>query len=203
MPAESETSRPFATLRRLAQRRAVRERCELCAAPLGPTHSHLLDRSDRQLLCACQACAVLFGNRPDAKLLRVPSRAELLPDFRMTDIQWRSLNVPIGLAFFVRGVGPKQVMAVYPSPGGATESAVDADAWEELAEQNPILRELEPDIEALLANRLKDTRDHYRVSIDHCYELVGLVRMHWRGLSGGQEVWREIAGFFERLRKRA
>ena len=26
--------------------------------------------------------------------------------------------------------------------------------------------------------------------IDVCFELVGLIRMHWRGFSGGEEVWR-------------
>jgi hypothetical protein len=41
------------------------------------------------------------------------------------------------------------------------------------------------------------------VPIDDCYDLVGLLRMHWKGLSGGQEVWAEIGGFFERLGRRA
>ena len=35
--------------------------------------------------------------------------------------------------------------------------------------------------------------------IDECYKLVGLIRTHWRGLSGGDEVWDEIARFFDRL----
>jgi hypothetical protein len=30
--------------------------------------------------------------------------------------------------------------------------------------------------------------------------IVGTIRMHWRGLSGGEEVWREIEKFFARLR---
>jgi len=32
---------------------------------------------------------------------------------------------------------------------------------------------------------------------------VGLIRTHWRGLSGGTEVWREIGSFFAALKKRA
>jgi hypothetical protein len=27
--------------------------------------------------------------------------------------------------------------------------------------------------------------------------------MHWKGLTGGREVWAEIAGFFDRLDRRA
>ena len=202
MTPEADATRPLATLRRFVRPQVVRERCELCAAPLGTVHSHLLERATRQLRCACQPCAILFSNRPDAKLLRVSPRADLLSDFQMSDIQWRGLHVPIGLAFFVRSSAADQVLAVYPSPGGPTESMIETSAWEELAEQNPVLRELEADVEALLANRLKQTRDHYRVSIDHCYQLVGLIRKHWRGLSGGQEVWREVAAFFDRLRAR-
>jgi hypothetical protein len=41
------------------------------------------------------------------------------------------------------------------------------------------------------------------VPIDECYKLVGLIRAHWRGLSGGTEVWREIQSFFSALKKRA
>ena len=30
-----------------------------------------------------------------------------------------------------------------------------------------------------------------------CFALVGLVRTHWRGITGGAEVWRELDTFFE------
>jgi len=62
---------------------------------------------------------------------------------------------------------------------------------------------LEPDVEALLVNRVNGARDFYRVSIDECYKLVGLIRLNWRGLSGGTEVWAEIARFFVRLQERS
>ena len=45
--------------------------------------------------------------------------------------------------------------------------------------------------------------EYYLVPIDECYKLVGLIRSHWRGLSGGTEVWREIGAFFAALKKRA
>jgi hypothetical protein len=45
--------------------------------------------------------------------------------------------------------------------------------------------------------------EYYIVPIDACYKLVGLIRLHWRGLSGGTEVWQEIGNFFSDLRSKA
>src|ERR1700735_5267935 len=44
---------------------------------------------------------------------------------------------------------------------------------------------------------------YYIVPIDQCYKLVGLIRLHWHGLSGGTEVWREVSKFFTSLKERA
>jgi hypothetical protein len=32
---------------------------------------------------------------------------------------------------------------------------------------------------------------------------VGLIRTRWRGLSGGEDVWKEIEGFFEELGRKS
>jgi hypothetical protein len=45
--------------------------------------------------------------------------------------------------------------------------------------------------------------EYFVVPIDVCYRLVGLIRIHWRGLSGGTEVWQEIGKFFTELRARS
>jgi hypothetical protein len=37
------------------------------------------------------------------------------------------------------------------------------------------------------------------VPIDDCFQLVGLIRTHWKGLTGGKEVWQELSAFFARL----
>ncbi len=42
--------------------------------------------------------------------------------------------------------------------------------------------------------------EYYLLPIDECYKLVGLIRMHWKGLSGGTEVWRELGEFFASLK---
>jgi hypothetical protein len=95
------------------------------------------------------------------------------------------------------------VVAYYPSPMGPTESLLDLDAWEELEADNPVLATLEPDVEALLVNRARGARDYLLVPIDACYRLVALMRTHWRGLSGGSEVWDEIDRFFREEREAA
>jgi hypothetical protein len=73
---------------------------------------------------------------------------------------------------------------------------------------NPVLTELEPDVEALLVNRVgqaseSSTAEYYFAPIDECFRLVGLIRMSWKGLSGGTEVWVEISRFFSPLKERA
>ena len=50
-------------------------------------------------------------------------------------------------------------------------------------------------------NRARGARDHYRVSIDKCYALVGLARRHWRGFTGGDDVWVEVQSFFRGLER--
>jgi Family of unknown function (DUF5947) len=150
---------------------------------------------------ACDACAVLLSGQQGTRYRRVPRRVQALPDFRLSDAQWASLQVPINLAFYCRSTSGEP-MAYFPSPAGATEAPVPPEAWQELAAENPVLTELEPDVEALLVNRVRQVPEYYRVPIDKCFELVGLIRTHWRGLSGGTEVWRAIAQFFESLRQR-
>jgi hypothetical protein len=202
MQRRAET--PLASLRRLVQPRPTRrESCDLCSADLADEHDHLFELANRQVSCACEPCAILFSNPAAPKYRRVPRRRELLADFRLSDVQWAGLQLPIDLAFFVQSSAAGRVVALYPSPAGATEALPPADAWDEVVRDNPRIADLEPDVEALLVNRIGSTRDHFRVGIDECYTLVGLVRTKWRGMSGGPAVWTEIAKFFARLKERS
>jgi hypothetical protein len=63
-----------------------------------------------------------------------------------------------------------------------------------------VLGELAPEVEALLVNRVGQERDYFIAPIDRCYELAGLIRLHWRGLSGGETVWQKIREFFSTLK---
>ncbi len=195
--------RPWDILRKFARPRPPTERCELCGSALASEHPHLLEPASRQLRCSCDACAILFSGQQDARFRRVSPCAEALLDFHLSDAQWDDLHLPINLAFFVRSSAAGRVQAFFPSPAGATESLLTFEAWGDLETENPVLRDLEPDIYALLIHRLGDSREYYRVSIDECYKLVGLIRIHWHGLSGGAAVWDEIARYFIDLKKRA
>jgi hypothetical protein len=104
------------------------------------------------------------------------------------------------MAFFFHSSAAGRVIALYPSPAGATESLLDLESWNEIVENNPVLRELEPDTEALLVNRIRNQSESYLLPIDECYKLVGLIRTHWHGLSGGTQMWEAIGNFFEELK---
>jgi hypothetical protein len=191
-------------LRRFVRpRAAASERCDLCGADLAQAHTHLFEPPTRQLFCSCEACSILFSGQTETKYRRVPRRVRYLADFRLSDAQWESLLIPIGMAFFFHSSPAGKTLALYPSPAGATESLLDLSAWTSVVEENPVLREMEPDVEALLVNRVRGAADYYVAPIDECYKLVGLIRAGWRGLSGGAEVWQGIEGFFAELKGKA
>jgi hypothetical protein len=197
-------------LRRLAAPRPLEpveqiERCELCAEPIAPEHRHVVDLQARSLLCACRGCALLLDRRGagGGHYRLVPERRLRLDGFDLDDVRWSSLAIPVDLAFFFRSSSAGRVVAVYPGAMGATESLLELETWRELEEANPVLRELDDDVEALLVNRAGGRRQHFLVPIDDCYALAGVMRTHWKGFGGGAEVWREIDAFFDRLRERA
>jgi hypothetical protein len=219
--------RGIAALRAFARPRGggakAAARCELCAAPICDEHErehehdyeheHVLDRELGAVRCACRACAVLFEGGAGGRWRRVPRVAERLDGFRLDDALWDALGIPIGLAFIARR-DDGAAIARYPSPGGAIEAAVPPDAYAALVAANPALATLAPEVEALLVRRLsplalsgaapeatrsRRAHDAYRVSIDVCYRLVGLVRLEWRGFSGGDAMWRAIDLFFDDL----
>jgi hypothetical protein len=200
---QSEVRNSFAVLRRFVRQRAVMERCEMCSAELAAEHEHLVDVSTRQLTCACQACAILFSGKANAKLRRVPRRIRYLADFRLSDATWESLLIPISMAFFFNSSAAGKVVALYPSPAGATESLLDFESWDEIRRDNPLLDKMEPDTEALLVNRMRGASEYYLLPIDECYRLVGLIRTHWHGLSGGAAMWEVIGKFFAELKAKA
>jgi uncharacterized protein DUF5947 len=206
MPPSQENV--FATLQQFARKRAVMERCEMCSQELPAGHEHLVEPDKCKLVCACDACAILFEGQSGSKYKRVPRRVLFLRDFQLTDAQWDGLMVPIEMAFFFRSSPQQKMIALYPSPAGPTESLLSLDTWTDIVELNPVLKKMEDDVTALLVNRVAHVRgaapaEYYLVPIDECYKLVGLIRAHWRGLSGGTEVWREIQSFFSALKKRA
>jgi uncharacterized protein DUF5947 len=198
-------------LQRLAQRpppaapEEQLEHCELCGRPILAEHRHVLDLEDRNLLCTCRACALLFDRRAagGGHWRLVPERRLRLDDFAMPDALWEDLRIPVDMAFFFDNTSVGRVTAYYPSPMGPTESELELEAWDELAAANPLLRTLEADVEALLVNRARGQRRIWLVPIEDCYALVAVIRTHWRGFSGGREVWEELERFYSELDRKS
>lgn len=186
---------------RAAARRAdAVERCGLCVSPVAPEHRHVLDEKDGSLMCTCTPCSLLFERDAagGGHYRLVPTRRT-----RLFDVSAEALNVPVGLAFFVKQGGGR-VLAHYPSPLGTTESEVGTGAWRAVEDQAPELAEMAPRVEAFLVrtNALRGTDQHWILPIDDCYRLVAVIRRHWTGMSGGSAVWKEVARFFDELGRR-
>lgn len=184
---------------------AAGERCEMCNEPIPEEHSHVVNIESRALMCTCRPCYLLFTKRGAAagKFVSVPDRYLHDPDFALTDAQWEQLQIPVRMAFFFLNSTLDKTVTFYPSPAGATESLLPMDTWGEVMAANPLFSSLAPDVEALLIYKQDGGYECFLAPIDACYELVGLVRMHWRGFDGGEEAWTAINNFFDSLRERS
>jgi hypothetical protein len=206
-PSAAATSPRLERLLRATPRRkpATGERCELCAAPIGAGHRHLLELEGNRLSCVCTACALLFDRREAAlgRYRLVPDRVSRIEGFALDGDRFSDLAIPVGLAYFVWSSSERRIRAFYPGAMGAVESLLGLDAWAGIQRDNPVLADLEPDVEALLVRRLESASDAWLVSLDRCFELVAIVRTRWSGLSGGERVWREVESFFAALEGRA
>ncbi|MFD5417109.1 DUF5947 family protein [Streptomyces sp. NPDC127069] len=194
-------------LRRFTGPRPPRpESCELCGTPVPPDgHRHLVETEKRALVCACTACALLF-DRPGARTGRyraVPDRYLADPGHELDDAAWERLRIPVGVAFLFRNAALGRLVALYPSPAGATESELDPDTWQSVLGAGRLAGLLEPDVEALLLHHTPGRTTCHLVPIDLCYELVGRMRLSWRGFDGGAEARAALDALFARVEARA
>jgi hypothetical protein len=201
----------LAALRRLSTGPAPKaepapvEVCEMCGVEVGPSHGHVADLEHQRLLCACRPCHLLFtgAGAGGGRFRALPVEVRRVEGVAVSEGQWDDLQIPVDLVFVFRQGSAGHHSACYPGPGGATESLLDLSSWDAVLEANPVLRSVEPDVEAVLLRRSADGVECYLVPIDVCYALVGLVRRDWVGLSGGREVWQGIEAFFADLRARS
>lgn len=202
---EEGTARTLATLRRYVRRPEAEERCDLCSEVIRahPRHEHLLERERPQVACSCTPCALLFPVDAERRYLRIPKDVYRLDGFVMTEDQWDQLAIPVRMAYIQLHTTSGEPRAYYPSPAGATESLLSLDGWDELAGANPSLHRMRRGVEALLINRIGEAREHYIAPIDRCFELVGLIRINWRGLSGGQDVWQRVGDYFATMSRQS
>jgi hypothetical protein len=178
------------------------ERCDSCGAPLDEEHHrHLVDLDRSALRCVCQTC------RPPASDERhrlVPTRILTDPGFILDEARWSALEIPVRLAFIYFSSRLGRWAALYPSPAGAAESLLTIEAFSGLAAATRLVNAAAPDVEALLVRGDRESRfETFLVPIDLCYQLVGKVRLHWRGFNGGDRAWSELETFFAELRARA
>jgi len=162
------------------------------------------------LMCACRACYLLFTDSQACltqagrgRYLAVPDRYASDPARPLSAAEWDSLEIPVGLAFFLRSSEGDDVTGFYPSPAGATECRLDLQAWGRIAASHPMLAAAAPDVEAILISRGTDGVEYFLVPIDACYELAGRMRMLWRGFDGGSEARQSIAEFLKSVRSRS
>src|SRR5690606_31738314 len=186
-------------------------RCELCAEALPERHRHLLDPAARTLCCACRACALLF-ERPGGRYRSVPQRRRRLPAEVLDGAAWARLRIPVRMAFPFYDTAAGRPVAFYPSPAGAVEADLPPVEWDRIVAGYPALAGLAPDVEAVLVDRSDSgegsgedsgSGEVFLVPIDDCYALVGLVRAHWQGLTGGRRRWQRVAELFADLRAHA
>ena len=182
-------------------RQQTDEACELCGVGIAENHRHLLALSERRIVCACEACWAMRSGEGDYR--PTGNRTVWLPGLDVPDDLWASFQIPIGLAFFMESTVTACVVAMYPSPAGATESELHFDSWTRMRSLNPVLDNLEPDIEGLIANRLAEPPMYVIAPIDRCYALTGTVKASWEGISGGPGVEAAVGQFFEYLRGEA
>jgi hypothetical protein len=202
---------PLFVLRRIADRPPpppAGEVCEMCGIKIDETaHGHVVDRTNRSLMCTCRPCYLLFtAEGAELRFRAVPDRYFTFPDFQLGPGQWDQLEIPVGLAFFFHNSTLGRMVAFYPGPAGATESELPLDAWDFVAAENPQLRLLASDVEAILvrtSERGSGEVSCYLVPIDVCYELVGGLRSVWRGFDGGREAHARIDGFFRMVDERS
>jgi Family of unknown function (DUF5947) len=206
-----------------AARAAAEETCEFCAAGIPAEHGHVADLDNSSLMCACRACYLLFTHsgaaerreaREERQTVRgryraIPDRYRSDPGHPLSVADWDTLEIPVGLAFFLRSSADGDVIGFYPSPAGATECRLDLQAWDRIAAAHPLLQSAAPDVEAILISRDQRAADGadgvecFLVPIDACYELAGRMRLQWRGFDGGAEARQSIAGFLDRVRARS
>ena len=159
----------IASLRRLTRPSAGQSRpappaagavevCDLCGKELDPDHRHLLHLTERQHPLRLRELRRAARRRPRAAADRHADRLarRLRPARRALGRRSRSRSGSPSSSTRARSGG---IVALYPSPAGATESELDLDAWSRAAERRTrCSMSLEPDAEALIVNRMPSRR---------------------------------------------
>ena len=156
-------------------------RCDLCGGELQAHHEHLLSVAGGRLSCACGACSALFAGGTSQRYVRVARSAARLLGFDFSEQEWKALSVPVALACLVYRSACSdselgELTAIYPSPAGVIEASLPTMAWRSLCMRHAELRNISPDLQALLVDRTRRPARYFAVSLDICFEFAGLMR---------------------------
>ena len=175
--------------------------CGGCGANLAVEHRHTIDLQSRIIACRCRACWLLAGSDEGSHERGIPTRYLQEADAGFSQSEWDALKIPVDVAFFMINSVAGRTFAFYPSPAGPTESALSLEAWHAIVERHGWVRELTPDVEALLVRRRRESGTYtgFIVPIDACYELVGRIRLAWSGFTGGAAVQDVVEAFFSEV----
>jgi hypothetical protein len=186
---------------------AADEQCGVCDYPIDEEqHDHLVDLEEHTLICACAPCAALFAQEGTSgqRYQLVPTRVMVDPTFHLDDAQWAALDIPARLAFMFYDSRLARWAALYPSPVGPAEAEPPPDGLRALQTATGLMSALAPDVEGLMVyGRRGGTLESLLVPIDACYRMIGEVRRHWQGASGGDQVWQQLEVLFAELQARA
>jgi Family of unknown function (DUF5947) len=224
-PAAPPASRAGIPAARPAGQSASDESCEFCSCAIPADHGHVADLGQSALTCACRACYLLFtqpgagtpgtatpaagaqrqhGLEPGrGRYQAVPDRYRRDPERPLSPAEWDALQIPVGLAFFLRNSDSQDTRAFYPGPAGVTECELNLEAWARVAADHPLLDAALPDVEAILVSSDEDGCEAFLVPVDACYELAGRMRLLWHGFDGGSAARQSVTGFLERVRERS
>ncbi|MCQ6553273.1 DUF5947 family protein [Streptomyces sp. C10-9-1] len=203
--AGAAARQPRGLRRFTAPRPPAPETCELCGGAVPEDHRHLVDTDRRSLACACADCALLM-DRPGAaggRFRAVPDRRLSDPGHGFDDGLWDRLGIPVGMVFFFRNTALDRLVALYPSPAGATEHQLEPEGERAVLDATRLAGELAPDTEAVLVRRTDGHTECHLVPVDLAYELTGRMRMLWRGFDGGAEARAAVDGLFAEVRRTA
>ena len=159
----------------------------VCAPrPWPPRTSTWSKLQSRRLVCAarparCSSAASKSGLSP-----RAAATSSSCPTSASPTPQWESLLIPISLAFFFHSTPAERVRGRISQSGRGHRIALGI--WKpgrRWSTRTPCWPRCNPTSRPCWSIAWAAQRSYYRVPIDECYKLVGLIRVHWRGLSGG------------------
>ena len=182
----------FAALKGLLRKpleTAPGERCDFCAKPVAPQHSHLIDLKARRIMCGCRPCALTF--EPDGA---ARGRFKLVPErfARIDDLRARRRDVGCAAnsdrarVLFSQFGRRERLRRSIPGRPVLRNRNCRSMPGKPIAERHPVLSTLRADVEAiLLAAACATATDCFIVPIDAAYELVGfdphdVARLRWR-----------------------